>query len=178
MDYLRLPVGDSAPERVNVVVEIPRGQTNKYEYDPELQVFRLSRPLYSSVLYPGDYGFVPRTLSEDGDAVDALILVDNPSFPGCLVEMRPIGILDMVDKGKRDDKVLGVSAESPAFRGVTDRSDVAPHLLREIEHFFQIYKQLEGFQPKLRGWRGAGAAHKFLRQAHERFERKESRRTN
>ncbi len=174
MDYLRLPIGERAPEKVNVVVEIPRGQTNKYEYDADLQVFRLSRPLYSSVLYPGDYGFVPRTLSEDGDPLDALILVDNPSFPGCLVEMRPIGVLDMVDKGERDEKILGVSAQSPAFRGVRERAGVPPHLLREIEHFFQIYKQLEGSQPKIHGWRGAPAARKFVRQAHERFTRKES----
>ena len=92
-DYLRLPLGDNAPKEVNAVVEIARGEVNKYEYDKALNVFRLDRNLHSPVHYPGDYGFVPSTLSEDGDPLDVLILVDSPSFSGCVIQVRPIGVL-------------------------------------------------------------------------------------
>lgn len=172
MDYLRLPIGKDAPATVNAIVEIPRGETNKYEYDPELGVFRLSRPLFVSALYPGDYGFVPSTLTKDGDPLDVLILVDRPSFPGCLIEARPIGALDMIDRGQKDVKILCVCAQSPSFAPVTDFRKLAPHVLREIEHFFQIYKQLEKVQPQIRGWRNAAAARKWVRDAHARFQSK------
>src|SRR2546423_11926864 len=106
LDYLTLPLGDKAPEVVNVVVEIPLEGINKYEYDKKLHVFRLDRNLHSPVHYPGDYGFLPSTLSLDGDPLDVLVLVDAPSFTGCLMEVRPIGILSMLDQGKPDEKVL------------------------------------------------------------------------
>src|ERR1044071_1667852 len=112
-NYLALPIGDSAPDEVNAVIEIPRGQTNKFEYDKQLHVFRLDRNLYSPVHYPGVYGFVPGTLSEDGDALDVLVLVDAPSFVGCLIEVRPIGLLEMLDQGARDEKVLAVAQSNP-----------------------------------------------------------------
>src|SRR5438309_1711421 len=97
-NYLALPTGDAAPAEVNAVIEIPRGDTNKYEYDKQLQVFRLDRNLYSPVHYPGDYGFIPSTLSDDGDPLDVLVLVDASSFAGCVMTVRPIGVLRMVDK--------------------------------------------------------------------------------
>src|SRR5690348_8466330 len=102
MNYLTLPIGARAPELINAIVEIPYGQSNKYEYDRELQVFRLDRPLFSSVYYPCEYGFIPSTLGDDGDALDILILARQPSFPGCLLEARPVGMLDMVDRGTPD----------------------------------------------------------------------------
>src|ERR671935_3104835 len=117
-NYLTLPVGDSAPAEVNAVVEIPRGERNKYEYDKKLHVFRLDRNLYSPVHYPGDYGFIPSTLSEDGDPLDVLVLVDAPSFPGCLIEVRPIGLLEMLDQGVRDEKILAVAQNDPRYREV------------------------------------------------------------
>ena len=110
-NYLQLPLGDDAPEQINVVVEIPQGSRNKYEYDKSLNVFRLDRALHSPIYYPGDYGFVPQTLAEDDDPLDVLILVIQPTFPGCLVVARPIGLLRMIDDGKLDDKVLAVAVD-------------------------------------------------------------------
>src|SRR5437773_9948617 len=107
-NYLALPIGKGAPDEVNAVIEIPRGQTNKYEYDKQLHVFRLDRNLYSPVHYPGDYGFIPSTLSDDGDPLDVLVLVDAASFPGCLMTVSLVGILAMVDMGKRDEQILEV----------------------------------------------------------------------
>src|SRR3954451_19511735 len=108
LDYLKLPLGDKAPEVVNVVVEIPLLSINKYEYDKQLHVFRLDRNLYSAVHYPGDYGFIPSTLSGDGDALDVLVLVDAPSFTGCVMTVRPIGALRMTDQDSEDEKILAV----------------------------------------------------------------------
>src|SRR5713226_6503589 len=113
-NYLALPAGERAPDEVNVVIEIPRGQTNKYEYDKQLHVFRLDRNLYSPVHYPGDYGFIPRTLSDDGDPLDAL--VDAPSFTGCLMTVRPIGMLEMIDQGIGDEKILAVGINNPIYK--------------------------------------------------------------
>src|SRR6185503_8142355 len=113
VNYLELPLGEKSPEVVTAVIEIPLEGINKYEYDKKLHVFRLDRNLYSPVHYPGDYGFVPSTLSEDGDPLDVLVLVDAPSFPGCLMEVRPIGVLQMVDQGKKDEKILAVAESDP-----------------------------------------------------------------
>lgn len=161
-DYTNLPIGSSAPDRVNAVVEIPQGSVHKYEYDKQLHVFRLDRTLHSPVHYPGDYGFVPSTLGRDGDPLDVLILVDAPSFPGCVIEVRPIGMLRMVDQGQHDEKILAVVENDPVYRQVKDCSDVFPHLLREIEHFFAIYKSLEGKKTEISGWAGADAARKVI----------------
>ena len=139
-DYLQLPIGDRAPDIVNAVIEIPLQAVQKYEYDKKLHVFRLDRTLHSPVHYPGDYGFIPGTLGLDGDPLDILVLVDSPSFPGCLIEVRPIGVLRMVDQGQRDSKILAVAHNDPVYANVKDYGDVYPHTLREIEHFFSIYK--------------------------------------
>src|ERR1700694_319450 len=104
INYLELPVGDRAPEVFRAVIEIPKDGTNKFEYDKELHVFRLDRTLHSPVHYPGDYGFIPRTLSQDGDPLDVLVLVDAPTFTGCLMQVRPIGLLEMLDQGVKDEK--------------------------------------------------------------------------
>lgn len=168
-DYARLPIGPQAPNRVNAVIEIPQGSVHKYEYDKQLHVFRLDRTLYSPVHYPGDYGFVPSTLGQDDDPLDILILVDAPSFPGCVIEVRPIGLLRMVDQGKHDEKVLAVVENDPVYRQVKDCGDVFPHLLREIEHFFSIYKNLEGKRTEIEGWSGADAARKIIMEGQERL---------
>lgn len=173
-DYLRLPTGESAPEIVNAVIEIPLGHSNKYEYDKELHVFRLDRNLYSPVHYPGDYGFIPSTLSEDGDALDVLVLVDAATFPGCLVAVRPIGMLDMLDQGTLDHKVLSVAVNNPRFHEIENYSDVFPHMLREIEHFFSIYKDLEGKRTQMKGWRSADEARATIRRTMENFQAKEA----
>lgn len=168
-DYEKLPVGSSAPARVNAVIEIPQGSSHKYEYDKQLHVFRLDRTLYSPVHYPGDYGFIPSTLSRDGDPLDILVLVDAPSFPGCVIEVRPIGVLQMIDQGKHDEKILAVVESDPVYRQVKDCSDVFPHLLREIEHFFSIYKNLEGKKTEIAGWADVEAARKIIEEGQQRF---------
>lgn len=168
-DYLRLPIGSQAPRLINVVIEIQRDSVNKYEYDKKLQVFRLDRTLFSPVHYPGDYGFIPQTLALDDDPLDVLVLVEAPSFPGCLMEVRPIGVLNMVDQGKSDEKVLAVAESDPMYREIQDYSQAFPHLLREIEHFFSIYKNLEGKRTEMSGWDGADAARKIIAESHQRF---------
>jgi len=168
-NYLQLPIGAHAPERVNVVVEIPEGSVNKYEYDKNLHVFRLDRRLYSPVHYPGDYGFVPSTLAADGDPLDVLVLVHDPSFTGCLLEVRPVGVLEMTDQGKRDEKILAVASTNPRHRAVVNYTDVYPHLLEEITHFFSIYKDLEKKRTKMVGWHDVQQAHRIINESHERY---------
>jgi inorganic pyrophosphatase len=168
-DYLSLPIGENAPNEVNAVIEIPRGQTNKYEYDKKLHVFRLDRNLYSPVHYPGDYGFIPSTLSLDNDPLDVLVLVDAPSFPGCLMTVRPIGMLEMVDQEKQDEKILAVGTNNPLFKDVNDYDTLYPHLLLEIEHFFSIYKQLESKSTSILGWKGAAEARAMVSECQARY---------
>lgn len=169
IDYLHLPIGERCPDLVNAIVEVPLGGVNKYEYDKKLKVFRLDRTLYSPVHYPGDYGFIPSTLASDGDPLDVLVLVDNASFPGCLVEVRPIGILEMLDQGVRDEKVLAVVNNDPRYTAVNDYTDIYTHILREIEHFFSIYKDLEGKRTKTIAWQNAEQARRVILQGRERF---------
>ena len=161
-NYLELPVGSNSPEVINAVIEIPYEGSNKYEYDKELHVFRLDRNLYSPVHYPGDYGFIPSTLAADGDPLDVLVLVDAPSFSGCVMEVRPIGVLRMVDQGKGDEKILAVAESDPLYREVKDCSQVFDHTLREIEHFFSIYKNLEGKKTEIVGWDGVDVARSII----------------
>jgi inorganic pyrophosphatase len=168
-NYLTLPVGDNAPDRVNAVIEIPLGEVNKYEYDKHLHVFRLDRNLHSPVHYPGDYGFIPSTLSEDGDPLDVLVLVDTPSFSGCLIEVRPIGMLEMLDQGKPDEKILAVGVNNPRYKDVRNYSEVYPHVLREILHFFSIYKDLEGKRTEMIGWHNSHDARNAVLESQTRF---------
>lgn len=154
---------------VDVMVEIPKFSHNKYEFDPVRQAFRLDRPLYSPVHYPGDYGFIPETLAGDGDPLDVLIITDSPTFPGCLVRTRIIGALVMSDEKGNDTKILGVVDNDPRTRQIMDLSDVPEHVSREIEYFFAIYKDLEGKPTAVSGWRDRSFAEAEVaaaRQAH------------
>ncbi len=168
-NYLELPVGAKAPELVNAVIEIPLEGISKYEYDKQLHVFRLDRNLFSPVHYPGDYGFIPSTLGDDGDPLDVLVLVDTPSFPGCLQVVRPIGVLDMIDQGEGDEKILAVGEGNPRYNDVYNYSEVYPHMLKEIKHFFTIYKDLEGKSVEVKGWRDAAAAREIIVKAQQAF---------
>lgn len=168
-NYLELPTGDQSPEVVTIVIEIPLEGINKYEYDKRLGVFRLDRNLYSPVHYPGDYGFVPSTLASDGDPLDALVLVDAPSFPGCVMEARPIGVLEMTDQGVLDEKILCVGKNNPRYKDVWNYSEIYPHMLKEITHFFAIYKDLEGKRVEVRGWGDASVARNKVLESQQRF---------
>lgn len=143
---------------LDAVVEIPKGSRNKYEYDYEKKMIRYDRMLFSSVHYPSDYGFFPETLARDGDALDALVLVTEPTFPGCLIEVRPIGLFKMYDEKGPDEKILCVPVKDPIWNHIFDLDQVAPHLKLEIEHFFKVYKDLEKKKVGIEGWDDRNAA--------------------
>ncbi|HWP34913.1 MAG TPA: inorganic diphosphatase [Thermodesulfobacteriota bacterium] len=149
------------------MIEIPRGSRNKYEWDRRRGAFRLDRVLYASVHYPGDYGFIPDTLAEDGDPLDILVLVEQPSFTGCLIEARPVGMLEMADDKGRDLKILAVPAVDPRFDEIADLSALPGHWKLEIAEFFEIYKRLEGKRTDVGGWHGAAAAWAAILEAEE-----------
>ncbi len=141
------------PGLLNVLIEIPGGSKNKYEFDKDLQAFALDRVLYSSVQYPYDYGFVPNTLADDGDPLDGMVLMDQPTFPGCIIAARPIGMLEMIDGGDRDEKILCVPDKDPRYAQVKTLQDLAPHRLDEIAEFFKTYKNLEKKVTEILGWK-------------------------
>ena len=164
-----LEPGPDCPEIVRMIVEIPKNSSNKYEYDGALGVFRLDRALYSPMHYPGDYGFIPGTLAEDGDPLDVLALVDEASYPGVMIVVRPLGLLEMVDQNQPDQKILAVPERNPRFDQIHTIDQVFPHNLREIEHFFAIYKELEGKRTEMRGWHGPREARDVIRRSREEY---------
>jgi inorganic pyrophosphatase len=161
--------GSDCPEVVRMIVEIPKNSSNKYEYDGELGVFRLDRALYSPLHYPGDYGFIPGTLAEDGDPLDVITMVDEPSYPGVLIFVRPVGYLEMMDQNEPDQKILAVPNSNPRFDQIHTMDQVFPHKLREIEHFFAIYKELEGKRTQMKGWHGPREARDLIRRFREAY---------
>lgn len=166
-----LPTGQAPPDVVDAVVEIPTNERNKYELDKDYGVFRLDRVLHSAVHYPGDYGFLPRTLGDDGDPLDVLVITTIPVFTGCLVACRPIGLFHLIDRGKSDEKVLAVPIGDPFADDIHGLADVPQHTLKEIEHFFQVYKDLEGVTTRTRGFEGAEEAREAIVQAMELYQR-------
>ena len=168
----RIPAKSSNGD-IHAFVEIPKGGHNKYELDEELGILRFERALHSAVYYPTEYGFVPGTVGEDGEHVDCLVMVDEPTFPGCLIETRLIGALTIASSsGRAEHKLLCVPTNEPRFADYADVADVPPHLLREIEHFFEVFKELEERSIETRGWAGAEEAQKVLGGAIARFEQK------
>ncbi len=157
-------------EHVLAFIEIPRGSRNKYEYDHEKGIFTLDRVLYSSVHYPADYGFVPDTLAEDGDPVDILVLMQEPTFPGCHIAARPLGVLDMADEKGVDFKVLAVPVGDPRFAHMSELRDIGDHWLREIETFFDTYKLLETKETEVLGWHDATYAWEKIEECAARYE--------
>ena len=161
-----IKTGPSAPEVVYAVIEIPKGSRNKYEYDKDMEAFALDRVLYSPFHYPAEYGIIPQTLYDDGDPTDIMVIMDQPTFPGCIIESRPIGMMRMIDGGDQDDKILAVPAQDPVFNDYHDVGDVPKHFLSEVEHFFGVYKDLEeGGRVKTLGWDDAAAAKEAIRLA-------------
>ncbi len=150
---------------IEVTVEIPSGSRNKYEFDHERRRFVLDRVLYSSVHYPCDYGFIEGSLADDGDPLDVLVVIAEPTFPGCVVRARPIGVLDMADEKGHDYKILAVAHDDPRWEGASVLDDVSPHRLREIENFFETYKALEKRATDVRGWLGVDDAWRIIDRA-------------
>lgn len=134
---------DEIPSAAEAIIEIPKGTRNKYEYDHERDVIFLDRRLFSATYYPADYGFLPGTLAEDGDPLDVLVILDEPTFPGCHIMVRPVGIFWMADEHGRDAKIIAVPDHDAPSGGVSSLDEIAPHLTAEIEHFFKVYKDLE-----------------------------------
>jgi len=155
--------------KVDVMIEIPKGGRNKYEYDKKLKVIRFNRMLFSAVHYPNDYGFIPQTLARDGDPLDALVLVWEPTFPGCYIESKPIGVFKMKDENGMDEKILCVPLHDPFWNYIEELDDVPPHLLKEIEHFFKVYKDLENKKTRVYGWKGREDAIRVIKESQERF---------
>jgi inorganic pyrophosphatase len=153
-----------------VIVEIPRGSRNKYEMDHDTGAIWLDRHLFTATQYPADYGFVPDTLAEDGDPLDVLVLVDEPTFPGCHIRVRPIGVFWMADEAGPDAKVLCVPADDPRFEHIGDLTDVSTHYRDEITHFFEVYKALEpNKRTELGRWEGKEAAMRAVVEARQRY---------
>jgi len=152
VDLSRIPA-QPEPGLINVLIEIPGGCKNKYEFDKDLNAFILDRVLFSSVKYPYDYGFVPNTLADDGDPLDGMVLMDEPTFAGCVIAARPIGMLEMIDGGDRDEKILCVPAEDPRYKQITSIKNISEHRLEEIAEFFRSYKNLEKKETQILGWK-------------------------
>jgi inorganic pyrophosphatase len=154
----------------DVLIEIPKGSRNKYEYDFQLKKIRYDRMLFSSMMYPADYGFIPETLALDGDPLDVLVLVTEPTFPGCVMEVKPIGVFHMADEKGPDEKIICVPVSDPIWNRHNDLNEVNQHLVKEIEHFFQVYKDLENKKVDVGGWGDASEAREIIDQCVDRFE--------
>lgn len=162
MNYFDIPPGPKPPTEIHCIVEIPKGATNKYEFDPATGLMKLDRPLYSPMYYPGDYGFIPGTLADDGDPLDVVVLMREASFPGCLITARPLGVLVMKDEKGVDEKILAAPVSDPSFETYHNLADVPPHFLRAMDHFFRIYKELEGKPVTSMGWQDRWLAEKII----------------
>ncbi len=154
----------------DALIEIPKGSRNKYEYDFKLKKIRFDRMLFSSMMYPADYGFIPETLALDGDPLDVLVLGSEPTFPMCVMEVKPIGVFHMADEKGPDEKIVCVPVSDPIWNNLSDLEDINPHLKEEITHFFQVYKDLEKKKVDVGGWGNADEAYKILEDCIERYE--------
>jgi inorganic pyrophosphatase len=161
-------------QALHALIEIPKGSRNKYEWDPGLQAIKLNRFLFSSVVYPTDYGFIADTVGPQGDALDALVCVSAPTFPGCLVEVRAVGVLRMADEEGQSDKLVCVPRQDPAWEEVETLEALPKQLRAEIEHFYSMYKQPEGKEVDVQGWEDHEAAAAAIDEGRRRFQEEHS----
>jgi len=164
--------GDNVPNEINVIIEIPKGSHNKYEINKENNLVELDRANYSDAPYPFDYGFVPQTHWEDGDALDVLVLTTYPLPSLTLVAVRPVGVMEMIDEGESDHKIIAVPVKDKRWEGVKDIEDVNKHTLKEIQHFFETYKQLKGSAVNVPGFKGKKEAHEAIAKSIELYNQK------
>ena len=165
-----IPAGTA--DEMNVIIEIPKFSKNKYEIDKETGIIALDRVMHSAQDYPFDYGFVPQTLFDDGDALDVVLLTSYPLAPGILVKARPVAIMEMIDGGERDDKVIAVPVDDPRFDEVRDIGDLNKHFIKETTHFFETYKKVQNKEVKLGEWHGAAEAKVAFARSRELYEAK------
>ncbi len=161
-------------DEMNVIIEIPRGSKNKYEIDKATGLIALDRAMHTSQDYPFDYGFIPRTLWDDGDALDVLVLTTYPLAPGILVRVRPVAVMDMIDGGESDNKVIAVPTDDPRWNEVKDLGDINKHTIKEIEHFFSTYKKIQNKEVAVNGFRGAEDAKKDYDKAIAQYQAKKA----
>lgn len=173
-----LPVGDDAPKEINMLVETPVGSINKFEFHTNTGLLKLDRVLFERLPYPVEYGAIPQTWDEDNDMLDVMCLVTYPTFPGCLISVRPIGVMLFNDSGEKDDKILAVPVDDIRFKHINSFDDLSAHQKDEITFFFERYKDLQ-FKYKnqldkkveVEGWDGKEAAYKIIEQAHKLFQK-------
>ncbi len=163
-------IASGSKEEMNVIIEIPRGSHNKYEIDKETGIIKLDRVMHSAQDYPFDYGYVPQTLWDDGDALDVIVLTTYPLAPGILVRARPVGIMEMIDSGESDSKIIAVPAKDPRFAEIKDIGDVNKHTLKEITHFFSTYKQVQGDAVEVGEMQNRAAAEAAFERSRELYE--------
>ncbi len=172
-----VPLGDSAPEEINVIIEIPKGSHNKYEIDKETGLIKLDRANYGAAAYPFDYGFAPQTLWDDGDALDVMLLSSFPLFPGVLVNARPVALMEMIDSGESDYKIIAVPVDDRRWDDVQDLKDLNQHSLREYKNFFETIKQLKA-KPAVvdvQGFKGKAEAMEAVKKSVELYKMKFSK---
>jgi inorganic pyrophosphatase len=171
VDLEALPIGEDAPETVNVIVEVPAGSRNKYEYEPELGVIMRDRVLPGNVRYPADYGFVPSTISVDGEPLDIVVAAYDPVFSGCVLRARVIGALEMGGEGGTEPNIFAVPADDPRFEDIESLDDMPEQNLREIENFFVTFSQLEGDEEaEVQGWHGLEETHEIIREGSRAYQ--------
>ena len=158
-------IGDEAPELVNAIIEIPRFSKTKFELDKNTGLLKVDRVLYSSVHYPTNYGFLPKSYSDDGDPLDVLVLGQAEVYPLSIMKVRPIGYMRMIDQGDIDDKIISVHADDPGMAEVLSIADLAPHTLKEIQNFFETYKKLENKKVSIEGFKGREEALAIIKKA-------------
>jgi len=169
MNFSKLKIGDQAPDVVYVLVEIPQGSSNKYEFDAKFETIKLDRILPSSVYYPGEYGFIPETLADDGDPADVLVISSKPTFSGCLLRAKPIALLKFEDSGIVDFKILAVAYDDLTYKDFESYTDFPPHFIKQIVNFFETYKILENKITKVLGWEGADKAKEYIERTYEKY---------
>ncbi len=165
-------IGEKYPENVNAIIEIPKNCPLKYEIDKKTGMVMLDRVLYSSVHYPGDYGFVPKTYAEDGDPLDVIVLTGHPVHPGVLASVRIIGVMHMVDADEKDDKLIAVYEKDPRSNEIMDISDLPRHTLSELKHFFETYKELQNKKVEVLEFKGREIAYEILKRSVEQYNKK------
>lgn len=163
--------GDAIPNEITVVVEIQKGSKNKYELDKETGMIKLDRVMFTGQDYPFDYGFVPQTHWHDGDPLDVVLITTYPLVPGLLLAARPVGVLDMIDDGESDAKIIAVPVKDPRFKNVQDLGDVNPHTIEEIKHFFETYKQIQKKEVTIPSVRDAAAAKAVITESIELYKK-------
>jgi len=166
-----IPLGDDVPNKFNIIIEIPRGSSNKYEIDKDTGLMKLDRVLYSAMFSPMDYGFLPKTHWHDGDPLDVLVMTTYTLIPGVLVEVRPVAVVRMIDGRDKDEKIIAVPTGDPRFKNIKDISDIEEHILDELKHYYEHYKDLENKEVKITAIEGVEAAKEVVLEGVELYKK-------